>query len=356
MTSDRAPAATVRRKHLVKWTIFLAATACVALLCVLVLQPLFDVLGWSAALAIAFNPLHRYFVRKTGRVSLSALLCSVLVVVMVLMPFLLVSALAFNQFIALTNYLQDTFKNGFDLNAIEPLRRSVEWLAHWGFDATAIMNWISGHGGEIGRTTARLSLTTISKVSSGVVFFVFTIYAMFLMFRDGPRIVARIPDLLPFDRAHSETAFDRMRDVIYASVYGVVVIALIQGALCGVMFWLLGIPSAALWGALAVLAAVFPLVGAAAVWIPGAVYLLATGHWLQAVVLAVWGAAVISTIDNLLRPKLVGDKIGLSELVMFFALLGGLQLFGILGIVMGPMLFAVAASILDLLNSDDPLN
>src|SRR4029079_2808378 len=155
MTSDRAPAATVRRKHLVKWTIFLAATACVALLCVLVLQPLFAVLGWSAALAIAFNPLHRYFVRKTGRVSLSALLCSVLVVVMVLLPFLLVSALAFNQFIALTNYLQDTFKNGFDLNAIEPLRRSVEWLAHWGFDATAIMNWISGHGGEIGRTTAR---------------------------------------------------------------------------------------------------------------------------------------------------------------------------------------------------------
>ena len=89
---------------------------------------------------------------------------------------------------------------------------------------------------------------------------------------------------------------------------------------------------------------VLPLIGAAAVWIPGKLYLLVIGHWAQAIVLAVWGTAVISGVDNFLRPKLVGDRVGLSELVIFFAVLGGLQVFGLLGIVMGPVVFAIAIS------------
>ena len=108
------------------------------------------------------------------------------------------------------------------------------------------------------------------------------------------------------------------------------------------MFWVLGIPSAALWGMVTVLTSVLPLIGAAAVWIPGTLYLLVIGHWAQAIVLAVWGTAVMSGVDNFLRPKLVGDRVGLSELVIFFAVLGGLQVFGLLGIVMGPVVFAIA--------------
>ncbi len=145
----------------------------------------------------------------------------------------------------------------------------------------------------------------------------------------------------------------RIRDVIHGGVYGIVVIAIIQGALCGAMFWALGIPSAALWGMVTVLTSVLPLVGGAVVWGPGALYLFAIGQWWQAVVLAVWGALVISSVDNFLRPRLVGGKVGLSELVMFFAVLGGLQAFGVLGIVLGPVVFAVAASILEVLSAPD---
>jgi predicted PurR-regulated permease PerM len=101
-----------------------------------------------------------------------------------------------------------------------------------------------------------------------------------------------------------------------------------------------------------VLTSALPLVGAAAVWGPGTIYLLINGHWLQAIVLAVWGATVISAVDNFLRPSLVGDRVGLSELLMFFALLGGLQVFGVLGIVLGPVVFAVAASVLQVLGGN----
>ena len=97
---------------------------------------------------------------------------------------------------------------------------------------------------------------------------------------------------------------------------------------------------------------VLPVIGAAGVWVPGAVYLAATGHWMPAIILAVFGTAVISTVDNFLRPRLVGGRVGLSELVMFFSLLGGLQVFGVLGIVLGPVLFAIAGAILDVLSDE----
>lgn len=186
-------------------------------------------------------------------------------------------------------------------------------------------------------------------VTSVVVSFIFTMFAMFLLFRDGDRIVAAIEDVLPFERARSEAMLVHIRDVINGSVYGVVVIALLQGVLCGLMFWILGIPSGALWGMVTVLTSVLPIVGAAAVWVPGTLYLVLTGYWAQAIVLAVWGTVVISGVDNFLRPRLVGGRVGLNELVMFFALLGGLRVFGVLGIVLGPLVFAIAASILEVL-------
>lgn len=115
------------------------------------------------------------------------------------------------------------------------------------------------------------------------------------------------------------------------------------------MSWLLGIPSAALWGMVTMFASVLPVVGAFAVWGPGTVYLAINGGSPQAVVLAIWGTLVVSGIDNVLRPRLVAGRTGLSELAMFFALLGGLQVFGGLGLVLGPVAFAAALSIIDAL-------
>jgi predicted PurR-regulated permease PerM len=115
------------------------------------------------------------------------------------------------------------------------------------------------------------------------------------------------------------------------------------------MFWLLGVPSAALWGMIAVFASVLPVVGAFAVWGPVALYLVAAGKWPQAGLLTIWGILVVSGIDNVLRPRLVAGRVGLSELAMFFALLGGFNVFGGLGVVLGPVAFAAAAAIVQAL-------
>jgi predicted PurR-regulated permease PerM len=332
-----------------KWTIFIAASVIIVYLCLLVLAPFFHVLVWSSILAIAFYPLYEYLLRFMRRPWLSAFVCSVVVVMAILVPLSFVARIAVEQFLALRDYLQEQFAL-HGPGAFALMRGAADWLARIGVDTVAIEEWFASHANEIGRIVAENSLVIARNITGVAVSFIFTIFAMFLLFRDGDRLVAKIAELLPFDLATSRAMLLHVRDVVYGSVYGVVVIAILQGLLCGLMFWFLGIPSAALWGAVTVLTSVLPLVGAAAVWVPGTIYLLLAQQWPQAIVLAIWGTLVISGVDNFVRPRLVGGRVGLNELVMFFALLGGLQVFGLLGIVLGPALFAVAASIMDVLS------
>ena len=334
-----------------KWTIFLGAAASVVYLCLRILSPFFNVLAWASVLAITFYPVHVYLLRRTGHVAFSALVSSGLVVVAFVIPLVLLAGLAVNQFVVLSGSLQQAFLAGPGVDPATPWARAYGWLApRLGLDATAVVAWIREHANELTRVLAQYTIAIAASVTGAIASFVFIIFAMFLLFRDGHRIVHAIPDILPFERARSEALLVRIREVIHGGVYGVVVIALLQGVLCGAMLWALGVPSAALWGMVTVVTSVIPLVGAAAVWVPAAIYLLVAGQWVSAIVLGVWGAVVISSVDNLLRPRLVGGRVGLSELVMFFALLGGIQVFGVLGIILGPVVFAIAASIFEVLS------
>ena len=354
MAADRIQDSLTQTPRLAKWTIFLAATALVVYLCAVILRPFVNIIAWAIVLTITFNPVHQYFTRRTGRPGLSALMSSVLVIFVFLIPFLSVAGLAISQFIALATSLQQQFTDGTGIAAGDPMARIDAWLTSYlRINTTAVVAWVRQHANELATLAAQFTVSIAASVTGAVVSSVFIVFAMFLLFRDGDRMVARIPDFLPFDRERSEAMLLRIRDVIHGGVYGIVVIAIIQGALTGAMFWALGVPSAALWGMVTVLTSVLPLAGAAVVWGPGVLYLFAIGQWWQAVVLAVWGALVISSVDNFLRPRLVGGKVGLSELVMFFAVLGGLQAFGVLGIVLGPVVFAVAASILQVLSAPE---
>jgi predicted PurR-regulated permease PerM len=342
--------------RILRWTIFLGAAALVVYLCLQILSPFVHVIAWSMVLAITFHPVHAWLVRTTTRPALSAILCSALVVIVFVVPLSFVASLAVTQFIALGESVQRTF-GGEGVDTTTPLGQIYAWITRtFDLDAPAILDWLRRHATEIAENAASYTVAIAASLTGALMSFIFIIFAMFLLFRDGHRMVARIPDLLPFDRTRSEALLLRIRDAIYGGVYGVVVIALLQGVLCGGMFWLLGVPSAALWGMVTVVTSVLPIFGAAAIWVPGAVYLGIVGEWTSAVILLIWGVIVISGVDNFLRPRLVGGRVGLSEIVMFFSLLGGLQVFGILGIVLGPVLFAVAASIIDVLSEEPPVD
>jgi predicted PurR-regulated permease PerM len=276
---DVPPLSSTSTERALKWAIFLGATAFVVYLCLRILAPFLNVIAWASVLAITFYPLHRDLREKLRRPALSALLCSAVVVVAFLIPLLFVVGVAIDQLLALGQSLQKTFT---DQNALmaTPVGRAYEWVTQrLGLDTKAVVDWGTQNASGVAGALAGVTVAIAASVTGAIVSFVFIIFAMFLLFRDGDRIVARIPALLPFERAQSEALLERIRDAIHGGVFGIVVIALIQGALVGGMFWALGIPSAALWAMVTVLTSVLPMVGAAGVWVPGVLYLILNGRW-----------------------------------------------------------------------------
>jgi predicted PurR-regulated permease PerM len=334
------------------WAIFLGAVSAILYVCLSILRPFASVIAWSAVLAIVCHPAHAWLVRKTGRVALSAFITSLLTVAAFVVPLLVMGRIAVNECAALGHSLQGAFQPG--AQPPERITLALAWVAgHVGLDQDAIAAWIQQHIGEVGQSAGQHTLSLAAGLLEAVASSVLVMVAMFLLLRDGQVLVGIIPDLLPLKRQRTETLLRRITDAVQASVYGVVVIALMQGALCGAMFWVLGIPAAALWGMVTVFASMLPIVGAFAVWGPGTLYLAMTGHWSHAIVLALWGTLVVSGIDNVLRARLVAGRVSLSELVMFLALLGGVSVFGGLGVILGPVAFATLAAIVDTLTTSD---
>jgi predicted PurR-regulated permease PerM len=260
---DVSPQSSTFTQRALKWTVFLGATALVLFLCLVILRPFLNVIAWSAVLVVTFYPLHQRMTRKTGRVSLSALLCTAVVVVVFVIPLFFITAVVMNQLPGDGRHCAADVCRRNRHQGLGAAAAGRQWLNRLGLDAAAIVGWARENASDLTRVIAGYTLAFAQNVAEAVVSFVFIVFAMFLLFRDGDRIVACIPDLLPFERARSEALLARVRDVIYGSVYGIVVIAVVQGALCGGMFWILGIPSAALWGMVTVVTSVLPVVGAA---------------------------------------------------------------------------------------------
>jgi predicted PurR-regulated permease PerM len=171
------------------------------------------------------------------------------------------------------------------------------------------------------------------------------VFTLFYLFRDGDAIRHALYDVLPLERRQSRAVIDRTQEVIAASVYGKLVIAVIQAGLGGFIFWVLGLTSPLLWGVVMFLLCMIPTAGAFLVWAPAAVLLAVSGAWGKGLLLTAWGALVIGTIDNLLGPRLVGKRARLHELLIFFSVLGGLSVFGVLGIVLGPVTVALTQAL-----------
>jgi predicted PurR-regulated permease PerM len=192
----------------------------------------------------------------------------------------------------------------------------------------------------------------MSSVVSGSVWAVaellITFFALFYFFRDRRPALQAVRSLVPLSEAEMNEVFVRISDTIYATVYGTLAVALVQGFLGGLMFWVLGVQGALLWGTVMGLLAVIPVLGAFIVWVPAALFLALEGSWGKAVILTVWGAGVVSLIDNLLYPLLVGKRLRLHTLPVFIAIVGGILLFGSAGVILGPVTLAVMVALVDI--------
>ena len=344
-----------------RWVGLLAAAILALYLCWKMLEPFVEVLLWAVVLVIVFMPVHRRVRARVGSPGWSAMISCLLVIFVILVPLTLVSLAIVREMSHIAQSLQP--KEG-DAGAGQAgvtglldspyVDRAVNWVGQYvdlgQFDSQQfIAERLKSAGGAIaGRT-----LGLVGGAVGIVVEIFFVIFTMYYLFRDGERLREALYNVMPLDDRRAHEIIDRTQEVISASVYGVLVIALIQGTLGGLAFWALGLPSALLWGVVMIFLSMIPMAGAFVVWVPAAIYLALTGHWGKAIILAVWGALVIGSIDNFLRPKLVGEKTRLHELLIFFSVLGGLQFFGVIGLVLGPVVVAITIALLDVLRHAD---
>jgi predicted PurR-regulated permease PerM len=192
-------------------------------------------------------------------------------------------------------------------------------------------------------------LASFGTVSVSVVM---TLLTLFFFLRDGRQLVHRIVRLIPLNDDQKKRIIEETQSSIRANVVGVLLVAAVQALLLGIGFWLLGVPSPLLWALVTGACSLIPLFGAALVWIPGAVYLFLIGAWIKGLILVGWGAGVVSLSDNIVRPWVISERLKLSPVILFFALLGGVEMFGPLGIFLGPVIFSIAFSLGEMLRNE----
>jgi predicted PurR-regulated permease PerM len=351
------------RSRLARWVALVAATVVALYLCWAMLQPFIEVLLWAVVLVIVFMPVHRRVRARVGSPGWSAMLSCLLVVVVILVPLTLVTLAIVREMTHIAQALQP--KPG-DAGAtqtglaglLDPnspyVGRALNWVGQYvDLEQFNSQEFIAERLKSLGGAIAGRTLGFVGGAVGFVVEIFFVIFTMYYLFRDGERMREAVYNVLPLDDRKAHEIIDRTQEVISASVYGVLVIALIQGALGGLAFWALGLPSPLLWGVVMVFLSMIPMAGAFVVWVPAAIFLVLTGHWGKAIILTAWGALVIGSVDNFLRPKLVGEKTRLHELIIFFSVLGGLQVFGVIGLVLGPVIVAITIALLDVLRQAD---
>jgi len=234
------------------------------------------------------------------------------------------------------------------MNTQTPLFGKVSaWLqSRFGIDTVQSQEFLVEQVRRSSEFLLGFSWNLVGNILAGIVKAFFVVFTMYYLFRDSEQIVRRLPAALPVSAQQGEAIIRRTQEVVSASVYGVVTIASLQGFLGGVAFWLLGVPSPLLWAVLMTFICMIPIAGSFLVWLPLSIYLMVTGHWTKAVLLIVWGALVVSMVDNFLRPRLIKNQTKLHELFVFFSVLGGISVFGLLGLVLGPVVLAITLGLL----------
>jgi predicted PurR-regulated permease PerM len=330
------------RNH-VQTLVLMLATVLGVYLCYLMAAPFISVIVGALTLAVLFTPLQRRFEARLKNPSLAAIVSSLLIGLIVVVPAIFVGQQLVVQAINGTQAIETQLNSGEWQRTIEaqPQLAPVVEKIQANIDLPEALKTLKTWLGDTAGSIVKGSVFQLLKLC--LIF-----YVLFFFLRDRYLILKSIKSLSPLTEAEMHKLFRKVGDTIHATVYGTFAVASVQGLLGGLMFWWLDLPAPLLWGLVMGLLAIIPMLGAFVVWAPAALFLALQGHWGSALILALWGMLVVGTVDNLLRPILVGNRLKLHTVLVFLSVVGGLMLFGPAGVILGPIVLTVTIALLEI--------
>jgi predicted PurR-regulated permease PerM len=331
------------------------------LLLVLAVTALFLAVTWpfvkplllGALLAGLFHPLYRWVTRLMGeRRSLGAVVTLLILFILVAGPISAFLGVVVQQALGVSDqaipWVRDHFGAAGTFNAHDWLVQRFPGLA----DFVPSQEQLLENAGLAAKSVGAFLVAVAARMTGTTAAFLLNLfvmlYAMFFFFRDGEKILEKLFYYFPLSDEDETLLLARFTSITRATVKGTLVIGVIQGALAGIAFWLAGIQGAAFWGTIMTILSIVPGIGAALVWVPAVIILFVNGQYLTATLLFAWCVAVVGTIDNILRPALVGKDAKMPDLLILIGTLGGLILFGPIGFIVGPIVCGLFLSVLEI--------
>ena len=324
-------------------------------LCYLMAEPFVTPILFASVMAIVFYPIHNRIWSRIRGPNLAALISTVLVLLVVVGPIAGFGTAVEGEITQVYSFLSVRSAEGGGLVPwlTYELQKPVNSIAAYanlpGLDLTAELR---SRLGELSAWTIRAVPNVAKHLGTLIMDAAISFFTLFFLFREGRRIRLTMAALLPLDEGRVGRLFASINDAILANVYGVVAVAAAEGVLVGMAFAVLGLGSPILWGLITAGCSLIPLVGTALVWVPASIVLFAGDHWAKAVIMLVWGAAVAAVADHILRPIVIGGRVKMNTLFVFFSLLGGIHAFGALGVVVGPLILSVTFAVLQMLREE----
>src|SRR3989338_9688247 len=321
----------------------------------IIVKPFITSILTSFIIAYIFYPFYKRLNNKIKKKNISAIIVSLLIILIFSIPFIfIINALVKEVNLGYVEIKKTmTGGNFFNVDCKKITERETGLCRF----SDSIKKIVSDQKFELYMQRMGITITTyvtegFSKLIISVPKILLNIFLIlfltFYLFKDGKLFFYKVFFLLPLKKKNQEDIVKTFNDVVYATIYGQIIVAVIQGALGGIGFYLFGVSSPIFWGTIMILLSLIPFIGSSIIWAPAALYLIISGLassnnplFFKGIGLFIYGLLIISLIDNILRPKIVGERIGMHPALVFIGVIGGLMLFGPLGILLGPLLIAV---------------
>jgi len=337
------------QQQLVNRCVLVMVLIAISILFVLLLKPFLVSIFLAALFSALFHPLYRRILRTVKKPSLASLLSILLVFCFVFIPVVLIASTVVSQAVDIANVARPWVMNqlaepGLITAQLQQFSIYEQLLPYRDFLITSLGDFVGGLSKWTVDLVQSLTVGTFNALLMGFI----VLYTMFFLLIDGDKLLYYVLYYLPLSDDEEKQLLARFTSVTRATLKGTAVIGIVQGGLNGAAFAIAGIPSALFWAVAMMFLSVVPGIGTAAIWIPACLYLIGSGEVTTALMLAGFSAIVVGSIDNVLRPKLVGSDTQLHELLIFFSTLGGLVMFGFWGFVIGPIVAALFVTIWEL--------